>query len=1159
MTRKEFIADILTSNSKGIDCISDIARGDDDGDVNFRYFPPSAQPIEIGILATDVPGYPSANTYIIFTKSIEAPQCVNDVLDQLAKTSAGMRIPELINVISQRLQIAVASDSRDDLFMPTRDSDEDDDDSILDSMDEVIEDNFDGIEEFSQLDQSGGVVYFSPKDFREINQRIKADLRAVRFAGFKIGIISGMEADSSTSILSISIRIAKLELSEEVLQAWGLDPNQYVILLMRYNREYKSLEAIISEPAKSNTVQFRIGVARKYKPTVEESIAAFSIVNKDSRSTTGLAIDGEATPKNTGYSSMFISSSLNEFLNEQFISLLKIRKSKSTSWDGAKEYLNNTQSRTSVDNTDCEMQYGHSILPGMNLPEILCGDHLVDNKENNMSFPLISIQFALRYLVRCTEFCLVCHDEVKANFEALKPYVCSKPLCLYQYMSLGFGPSVEHEILTQPYVVDLLISFCYTSAKHRRLREYPTGMSLSVPLFNLQPNQSAMAWHTTFPPQSQIQAPKLSKFHEIKFNLDSREAIFEDLTESPVHKGDWIVIVGGQLNMHSRVEDVSLYPVVQLSNMVYQYTSTQQRNEAAPTTPESPSRETSISGWVPAQAVVYDQNFDDMIDDGKANTIITLLETLPSVKEMVEYLTQQARYSEPNLKAWRDRISPAAWGVLRWIIASNRSCIVQVDRYPGQDENESANNKAKLDQRLSNIPATWVQFRFAQGSPDKEQRFAKALQEERPGPNWNHPTLFAFHGSPLQNWHSIIRHGLDFRDTVHGRAYGHGIYHSQQMQVSVGYTGGINTGCWQGSTLNVTTAMSLNEIVNKPEKFLCVEPYFVVQYTDWVQCRYLLVQVQESSEDQLQTQKLDNLSKSKNTNQDPKHVAVSTLNKPIGIPDCVTAKTAGLIKTVGKTPAKKRKQPSKPSTLNGALSDEEELADISFLLSTDDEEVIKEKKSTKGSKSKMDFIPGSLDMETLSLMEAPSYATIAATVRLNRDLQTVLKIQRSTPLDELGWYIDERSVSNVYQWIIELHSFDPSLPLAKDMKKAGVKSVVLEMRFGKAYPHSPPFIRVIRPRFLPFTRGGGGHVTAGGALCMELLTNSGWSAVSSIESVLLQVRMAISNVEPNPARLENVQGQQREYGIGEAIDAYIRACRAHNWEVPKDFQEFRAL
>lgn len=151
-------------------------------------------------------------------------------------------------------------------------------------------------------------------------------------------------------------------------------------------------------------------------------------------------------------------------------------------------------------------------------------------------------------------------------------------------------------------------------------------------------------------------------------------------------------------------------------------------------------------------------------------------------------------------------------------------------------------------------------------------------------------------------------------------------------------------------------------------------------------------------------------------------------------------------------------------------------------------------------------------------------------------------------------------VTNVYQWIVELHSFDPSLPLSKDMKAAGLTSIVLEMRFGKDFPHSPPFVRVIKPRFIPFARGGGGHVTGGGAMCMELLTNSGWSAVSSIESVLLQVRMAIMNLEPAPARLEKTgKGNPATYGTNEAMEAYIRACQAHGWEVPKDFKDFGVL
>ncbi|KAK3061671.1 hypothetical protein LTS18_005687 [Coniosporium uncinatum] len=200
-----------------------------------------------------------------------------------------------------------------------------------------------------------------------------------------------------------------------------------------------------------------------------------------------------------------------------------------------------------------------------------------------------------------------------------------------------------------------------------------------------------------------------------------------------------------------------------------------------------------------------------------------------------------------------------------------------------------------------------------------------------------------------------------------------------------------------------------------------------------------------------------------------------------------------------------------------------------------------------------DFVPGNLDHSALPMIASPGWATTQATKRLQKDLNAVLKVQETTPLHELGWYVDSEFVTNVYQWIVELHSFDKDLPLAADMKSKGLKSIVLELRFGKDYPMSPPFVRVIRPRFLLFTQGGGGHVTAGGALCMELLTNNGWSAVASIESVLLQVRLAMSSTDPRPARLDT--GPARDYGVGEAVDAYIRACQTHGWTVPQGFRE----
>ena len=306
--------------------------------------------------------------------------------------------------------------------------------------------------------------------------------------------------------------------------------------------------------------------------------------------------------------------------------------------------------------------------------------------------------------------------------------------------------------------------------------------------------------------------------------------------------------------------------------------------------------------------------------------------------------------------------------------------------------------------------------------------------------------------------------------------------------------------------------------------------------------------------------------------QDPKFTVKSTLGRTIGIPLCAVSISKSFrasTKSLASTSLfsnKRRKGPGTGLFVGaGAASDEEDIEDINFLLSEDEISTVKDKnKGTRKAVSQIpltDFVEGSLDQSSLPMLKPPEYATPSATMRLSRELKTVLKIQESTPSHELGWYINPEMVSNFYQWIVELHSFEETLPLARDMKNAGVSSIVLEIRFGKDFPHSPPFVRVIRPRFLPFTSGGGGHVTGGGAMCMELLTNSGWSAVSSIESVLLQVRLAIMNLEPKPARLLH-QGKQmnggksQDYSTGEAVAAYIRACQAHGWEVPKDFMDF---
>jgi ubiquitin-conjugating enzyme E2 Q len=48
-----------------------------------------------------------------------------------------------------------------------------------------------------------------------------------------------------------------------------------------------------------------------------------------------------------------------------------------------------------------------------------------------------------KYIQLCTRYCIVCHNKLNNDFEALKPYVCDSKLCAYQYYSLNRGPSLE--------------------------------------------------------------------------------------------------------------------------------------------------------------------------------------------------------------------------------------------------------------------------------------------------------------------------------------------------------------------------------------------------------------------------------------------------------------------------------------------------------------------------------------------------------------------------------------------------------------------------------------------------------------------------------------------------------------------------------------------
>uniref|UniRef100_A0A9R1SRY7 Poly [ADP-ribose] polymerase n=2 Tax=Cyprinus carpio TaxID=7962 RepID=A0A9R1SRY7_CYPCA len=121
-----------------------------------------------------------------------------------------------------------------------------------------------------------------------------------------------------------------------------------------------------------------------------------------------------------------------------------------------------------------------------------------------------------------------------------------------------------------------------------------------------------------------------------------------------------------------------------------------------------------------------------------------------------------------EIKKQMDKLDPLAHPLLQWIISSNRSHIV----------------KLPLSRQLK-FMHTSHQFLLLSSPPAKEARFRTAKKL--------YGSTFAFHGSHIENWHSVLRNGLVNASytklQLHGAAYGKGIYLSPISSISFGYSG----------------------------------------------------------------------------------------------------------------------------------------------------------------------------------------------------------------------------------------------------------------------------------------------------------------------------------------------------------------------------------
>jgi ubiquitin-protein ligase len=293
-------------------------------------------------------------------------------------------------------------------------------------------------------------------------------------------------------------------------------------------------------------------------------------------------------------------------------------------------------------------------------------------------------------------------------------------------------------------------------------------------------------------------------------------------------------------------------------------------------------------------------------------------------------------------------------------------------------------------------------------------------------------TRYLYHGSPYENWYSIMRNGLKIGSKnkyfINGAAYGEGIYLSNNFHTSLQYS----------NVKKNQIIISIFEVVDKPE-WKKTANIFVINDEESLLLRYLLVvDNPENSKNELIFKSIDNF-------------------------------------------------------LNGLKNNEIE------------------NKET-----------GKKTIETIH------------NKRLMKEYQMIMK---QSP-DKLGFNIKLLQEDKLNTWMIYVNKPDNE-KLEKQMKRLKIDAIEIEITFKDNYPLEPPFIRIVYPHF----KFHSGHITIGGSLCMEMLTNQGWMPSFNVENVITQIKMAISD---GNGEIDEANYNKR-YTMTEAIDSFKRVLATHGW------------
>ena len=219
---------------------------------------------------------------------------------------------------------------------------------------------------------------------------------------------------------------------------------------------------------------------------------------------------------------------------------------------------------------------------------------------------------------------------------------------------------------------------------------------------------------------------------------------------------------------------------------------------------------------------------------------VYLLKSVVQLIPTIEYMIVLSENKDTILQNELNKIHPLIYPLLKWTFISFRGHL----------------RKLSFEDKLIKHKEGIQEFVLQSGPVDINKQFEKLRNK--------YGSFWAWHGSSIANWHSILRNGLQVLSNTKymttGAVYGEGIYHSLDFSLSINYSIGAYTGSsldssmrpflWEESIHNNVLFIALCEIINvyndiyptkEDIKYVEGVNYYIVKKPELVATRILMV------------------------------------------------------------------------------------------------------------------------------------------------------------------------------------------------------------------------------------------------------------------------------------------------------------------------------